>query len=68
MSHHAPHPAPARLPPQTKLLRQISYFAGLEAATLAEIARAVRPREAEDGEHILTAGEPCLGLYFVIAG
>ncbi len=68
MPHQTPHPVPARAQPLTELLRQMSYFAGLDAATLAEIARAVRPRQVEDGEHIVTAGEHCLGLYFVMGG
>ena len=57
--------APAR---PADLLRQIPYFAGLDTPTLTELARAVRPRAAESGEHILGAGEPCLGLYFVMRG
>ena len=50
------------------LLRQIPYFAGLDAASLANVARALRPRDAQPGEHILVEGEPCEGLYVVIAG
>lgn len=50
------------------LLHQIPYFAGLDAAALADVARAVRAREAQAGECILTEGEPCLGLYFVMRG
>ena len=68
MSHHASRPAQARPAALTELLRHIPYFAGLDKAALADIARAVRPREAEDDEHIVTAGEPCLGLFFVMAG
>ena len=60
-----PAGAPAR---PADLLRQIPYFAGLDAPTLANIARVVRAREARAGEHILTEGEPCLGLYFVMHG
>src|SRR5450759_4066168 len=60
-----PAGAPAR---PAGLLRQIPYFAGLDAPTLADVARAVRAREAQAGEHILTEGEPCLGLYFVMRG
>ena len=60
-----PAGAPAR---PADLLRQIPYFAGLDAPTLADVARAVRAREAQAGEHILTEGEPCLGLYFVMRG
>ena len=50
------------------LLRQSPYFAGLDAPVLADVARAVRAREAQADEHILTEGEPCLGLYFVMRG
>lgn len=50
------------------LLRQIPYFADLDATSVAEIARMVRQREAQAGEHILIEGEHCLGLYFVIRG
>jgi CRP/FNR family transcriptional regulator len=67
MSPHT-HPLPARIQPLTELLHQIPYFASLDNPALAEITRAVRPREADDGEYIVTAGEPCLGLYFVIRG
>src|SRR5450759_4952077 len=74
MSDLMPHPgqhdekaagAPAR---PADLLRQIPYFAGLDAPTLGEVAHAVRAREAQPGEHILTEGKPCLGLYFVMRG
>ncbi len=68
MSQHAPHRLPARSQPLTELLREVPYFAGLDQAALAEMARQVRAREADDGDHILTAGEPCLGLYFVMRG
>ena len=56
-----PAGAPAR---PADLLRQIPYFAGLDAPTLADVARAVRAREAQAGEHILTEGEPCLCLLY----
>jgi CRP-like cAMP-binding protein len=55
----------ARLDP---LLRQIPYFAGLTAPMLAELAHSVRTREVDPHGRVLTAGEPCLGLYFVIRG
>jgi CRP-like cAMP-binding protein len=70
MPHHGQHndkPAAVSARP-ADLLRHIPYFTGLDAPTLAELARAVRPREVEPGDHILTAGEPCLGLYFVLRG
>ncbi len=68
MPHHSPHSGPAQPLPLTVLLQKIPYFAGLDKTALADIARAVRPVEAQDGEHILIAGEPCLGLNFVIEG
>jgi len=59
---HAIAPRPA------DFLRQIPYFTGLDAAALEATAREVRPREAKAGEHILTEGELCHGLYFVMRG
>jgi addiction module HigA family antidote len=70
MAHHA-HPgekATAASPPLVASLGQIPYFGGLDAAAIADIARAVRQRAVGSGEIILTEGDPCLGLYFVIAG
>jgi len=67
LGQHHEKPAGAAVRP-ADLLRQIPYFAGLDAPTLADVARAVRAREAQAGEHILTEGEPCLGLYFIMRG
>lgn len=64
--HHGKNSGAA--PQLVDLLRQIPYFAGLDAATVAEIARVVRLREVPAGEHILIEGESCLGLYFVVRG
>lgn len=50
------------------LLRQIPYFAGLDASGLAAVARAMRSRDVEPGEHILIEGEPCAGLCVVLEG
>ena len=50
------------------LLAQVPYFAGLDRAALAEIARTVRRRTLAPGETILIEGMPCNGLYFVIMG
>lgn len=50
------------------LLAQIPYFSGLDEATRAGIARALRRRDVAAGEHVVVEGEPCEGLYFVIAG
>ena len=47
---------------------KLPYFAGLDARALAEIARRVRWRTYAPGEQIVTEGEPCHGLYFVIEG
>jgi CRP-like cAMP-binding protein len=52
----------------SELSAAIPYFAGLDAQARAEIARAIRRRTARSGEQILTEGEPCDGLYFVIEG
>lgn len=49
-------------------LARISYFAGLEAGALADIARSIRRQSYEAGAQILVEGEPCNGLYFVIDG
>lgn len=68
MHHHGKHEAAAGPARAADLLRHIPYFADLDAVTLAEVAKSVRPREAQGGEHILSAGEPCLGLYFVMRG
>ena len=50
------------------LLASISYFAGLDAAALSELKRAVRRRRHTDGEQILAEGASCEGLFFVIEG
>jgi CRP-like cAMP-binding protein len=70
MAHHQHHDdkAGARPAQLDNLLRQIPYFADLEPRALEEIARAVRPRDVDPGERILTEGEPCFGLYFVMRG
>lgn len=50
------------------LLARIPYFAGLDAATLAGLDRAVRRCRYAAGEQILIEGAPCEGLSFVIEG
>ncbi len=50
------------------LLAQVAYFAGLDAATLDGLRRAVRRHRYEAGQQILIEGAPCEGLYFVIDG
>lgn len=54
--------------PLRELLEQVPYFAGLDAAALAEVARAVRQRVLTPGEQILVEGGPCEGLFVVVRG
>lgn len=49
-------------------LRQVPYFAELDAALLKDLAGQVRERTYNAGEVILLEGEPCQGLYFVTSG
>lgn len=55
-------------PQPDEFLRQIPYFAELKARELADVARAMRSRDVEPGEHILIESEPCAGLGVVIEG
>ncbi|OGB91124.1 MAG: hypothetical protein A2Z31_08455, partial [candidate division NC10 bacterium RBG_16_65_8] len=48
--------------------RQVQYFAGLDADALTRLSAQVRERKYEVGETVLTEGEPCEGLYFVVSG
>ncbi len=50
------------------VLRQVPYFARLDATLLRELAGQVRERKYKTGEVALLEGEPCEGLYFVISG
>jgi CRP-like cAMP-binding protein len=50
------------------VLARVPYFAGLDAATLDRLRRAVRRRRYTTGEQIVVAGAPCEGLYVVIDG
>jgi CRP/FNR family transcriptional regulator len=50
------------------LLTRVPYFAGLDAATLNWLGRAMRRRRYEPGEQILLEGAACEGLYVVIEG
>lgn len=52
----------------TSLLGRIPYFAGLEPTALTALARDLRLRSVAPGEHVMTAGEPCEGLCFVVRG
>ncbi len=49
-------------------LRQVPYFADLEAACLRDLAGQARRREYGEGDVVLLEGAPCKGLYFVISG
>lgn len=49
-------------------LRNIPFFASLDAPTLADTARRVHPCSFRPGQHILTAGEQAPGLFFVLRG
>lgn len=60
---------PTKTEPRVEeLTGRIAYFVGLDAHARAEIARRVRRRSFEPGEHVLVEGEACEGLYFVIRG
>ena len=50
------------------VLRQIPYFAELEASFLKALATQIRERKYKSGEVVLLEGEPCEGLYFVVNG
>lgn len=50
------------------VLRQVPYFAELEAGSLRSLAGQVRERKYKAGEVVLLEGEPCEGLYFVASG
>lgn len=50
------------------LLQRMPYFAGLADARLSAIAHDVRVRRYEAKESVVTEGEACHGLYFVIDG
>jgi CRP/FNR family cyclic AMP-dependent transcriptional regulator len=50
------------------VLRQVPYFARLDATFLKELAGQIHERKYKAGEVILLEGERCEGLYFVISG
>ncbi len=50
------------------VLRQVPYFARLDATFLKELAGQIRERKYKAGEVVLLEGDPCEGLYFVIVG
>lgn len=49
-------------------LATISYFSGVEAAILQQIARTVIRQEYQEDQIIFLEGEPCAGLYIVDSG
>ncbi len=51
-----------------QILTSVSYFAGLDKNTIAEIARTTIHRSYGPDQIILTEGEPCFGLYIVESG
>ncbi len=50
------------------ILKRVQYFAKIGGDHLAAVARATRARRYEREAWIITEGEPCEGLYFVIDG
>ncbi len=51
-----------------ELLRSISYFSGLDEATLKALARVAVRRRYDAGQMIFVEGEPCAGLFIVEGG
>jgi len=51
-----------------EVVRGLPYFSGLKEAQLREVAGLVRVVSLGRGELLLTGGEPCPGLYFVLSG
>lgn len=51
-----------------ELLRSISYFSGLDEATLGALARVAVRRRYEAGQMIFVEGEPCAGLFIMESG
>jgi CRP-like cAMP-binding protein len=53
---------------RTPDLPELSYFAGIDPIARKQASQYVRVRRYSAGQTILTEGEPCDGLYFVIQG
>lgn len=51
-----------------ELLRSISYFSGLDEATLKALASVAVRRRYDAGQMIFVEGEPCAGLFIVESG
>jgi CRP/FNR family transcriptional regulator, cyclic AMP receptor protein len=49
-------------------LRDIPFFAALDAHALADVARRMQQRDYRPGEHIIFEGERPSGLFFVLRG
>jgi CRP-like cAMP-binding protein len=52
----------------TAMLPDLPYFAELDSSARKQVCQYVRVRRYSAGQTILTEGEPCDGLYFVIKG
>jgi CRP-like cAMP-binding protein len=63
-----PYGGEAGMAVMADVLRQVPYFARLDATLLTELAGQIHQRKYKAGEVILLEGEPCEGLYFVISG
>lgn len=50
------------------ILGKVPYFAGLSPELVGVLAGMARPRDYRQGEVILWEGDPCEGLYVVLAG
>jgi len=51
-----------------EILRAVPYFATVDADSLTMLLAQVRGQKYEAGETVLTEGEPCKGLYFIVSG
>jgi CRP-like cAMP-binding protein len=51
-----------------EFLRRLAYLAGLPDEVRAALAREVQERRVRAGESILSEGDPCAGLHYVVSG
>lgn len=51
-----------------RILKTVSYFAGLDQSTINQLARAAIQREYHADQVVLLEGEPCAGLYIIESG
>jgi len=56
------------VPLKHELLRSVSYFSGLDEATLKALARVAVRRRYDAGQMIFVEGEPCASLFIVESG